>query len=58
MQSGDRCAASRDGFITLMNRLAEAWEQGDARQAAGCFTDAARYGDLVRRGLARATGDA
>ncbi len=45
---------SRDGFTALMNRLTQAWNQGDARQAADCFTEDARYSappdPRVRRG--------
>lgn len=44
----------RDGFTALMNRLAQAWNQGDARQAADCFTEDARYSappdPRIRRG--------
>lgn len=45
---------SRIGFAELMNRLAGAWNRGDARAAADCFTPDARYSSppqpRVRRG--------
>lgn len=44
----------RAGFVELMNRLADAWNHGDARLAADCFTEDARYSSppepRVRRG--------
>jgi ketosteroid isomerase-like protein len=45
---------SHDDFDRLMQRLANAWNQNDARRAADCFTDDARYSappdPRVRRG--------
>lgn len=53
----DRSNASREveeaAFRTVMEELADAWNRGDARAAANCFTEDATYSEPPDRQLFR-----
>ena len=43
----------RSGFVRLLERMAEGWNEGDAGKVAACFAEELWYGDPLRYSFRR-----